>query len=257
MDSKSSPSSGSGTTAHASVASTVISGGGDVVASDTAVVARLSARIEQLERELHALRQENAALKDDANSTRAECVALRQQQKQIPVVIHDIKSPVATPPPHAPSNAVVPNTLFIPPPPHQTPPNAPGYQPFHIQNESSRTAMDSTSIPGLFQHQLEQHAQVQMQQLQQRQQQIAQRQQLPISRPGPALASTFDALSYTNREGLKLPTLELPQLLGPHANLSGETKEGTPIMQDQAKLARPQGTPCVHKQHDNDCSDLT
>jgi hypothetical protein len=77
--------------------------------------------------------------------------------------------------------------------------------------------VEHTSLPALFQHQLEQHAQVQMQQMQQRQQQCAQRQQQPISRPGPALASIFDALSYTDRDGLNLLTLEPPQMLGMHA----------------------------------------
>jgi hypothetical protein len=65
VESKSLQHSASGTAANASVASTVVSSGGDGKASDTA---RMVARIDHLERELDILHRENAALKHAAQS---------------------------------------------------------------------------------------------------------------------------------------------------------------------------------------------
>jgi serine/threonine protein kinase len=259
-ESKSSEHSTHGTAAAvASFASTVAISGDDGKATDGVVIARMAARIDELERELNGLQRENAALKDAAQLARAECAALKQQQVQNQqVLVHDIKySPTVAKSPDEPANFVFAKNLVVPPPPLQAPPNAPvdqqrvvlqqplqSHEPLLLHHAfSPASTVDSTTLPDLFQQQLEQHAQVQMQQLQQRQQQFAQRQQQPISRPGPALASTFDALSYTNRDGLKLPALEPPQLLGLHTSLAGAAREAlVPKLNTPGNYDRPHGS---------------
>jgi hypothetical protein len=179
---------------------------------DATVVARMAARIEELERDLEALRRENAALKDAAESAKTQISSSRQQIQR--EVSHDVG-----PAPNSPSAGFLSKHFVIPPVPNNAPPNAPAtpmQQP--VQGSQHFPSPPDLLVTSMFQQQLTHHSQAQMLHLQMQQQQMAQRQQQPISRPGPALASTFDALSYTSRDGLKLPALEPPRLLSPHAH---------------------------------------
>ena len=200
---------------HSANASVHDAGAGSVESSKASdIIPLMAARIDQLERDLEALRRENVALRDASQSSVKECAALRLQlQQHQRVVVHDIKSPQTTPPPPAPPNAALSAAFIPPPPPHHAPPSPPvSQQQNHVQTQhhaSSTTALPPSALPAFFQQQLEQHSHqshVQMQQFPQKQQQ-------PIARPGPALASTFDALSYNFRDGLTLPALDMPQLL--------------------------------------------
>jgi hypothetical protein len=85
-------------------------------------------------------------------------------------------------------------------------------------------------------HSLQSHVQIQ---------QFPQKQQQPIARPGPALASTFDALSYNFRDGLTLPALEMPQLLAAHAPLADNSKTGAELIRhlpENSSQVRPSQT---------------
>jgi hypothetical protein len=193
------------------------------------VIPLMAARIEQLERNLEALRRENAALREASQSSAKECAVLRQQlQQHQRVVVHDIKSPDTTPPPPPPPlNAALFSDFVPPPPPHHAPPSPPvSQQQNHVQAQhhaSSTGALPPAALPAFFQQQLEHHSHQSHVQIQQ----FPQKQQQPIARPGPALASTFDALSYNFRDGLTLPALEMPQLLAAHAPLADNSKTGT------------------------------
>jgi type II secretory pathway pseudopilin PulG len=175
---------GSATAGHASFARSA-----DASADSVALMA---ARIEQLERDLVALRRENAALRQSADSAKAESAALRQQLQSQRDYRQDNGQPHQAQPLPASANGALFKHFVIPPVPNNAPPNAPTSSPQHAHDALPQP---DVFLPSMFQQQLVQQSHAQLQHLQMQQQQLAQRQQQPISRPGPALASTFDALS--------------------------------------------------------------
>jgi hypothetical protein len=200
-----------GSVAETVVGSTISNGEDSKV--EASIVTRMAARIQELERELEVLRRENATLRDAVESAKVESSLSRQQSQSHREDVRDV-GPVL----NTPGAGVLPVNYVIPPVPNNAPPNAPTL-PIQLAQATQHPSPPDLLVPSMFHQQLAHQSHAQMQHLQMQQQQMAQRQQQPISRPGPALASTFDALSYTSRDGLKLPALDLPRLLSPHTNV--------------------------------------